>query len=210
MVKVSVYNQEGKSVGELELAQDVFAVEMRPQAIAQVVHAQAASARKPYAHTKDRSEVRGGGKKPWKQKGTGRARHGSIRSPLWVGGGITFGPTKERNYAKKINKKARRAAVKMCLSDKVRGNKFIVLESLGELKKTRDLEKMLMKLPSAKHSTLLTLGVASQDVLRSVRNLEYLATLPAKSLNVGDVLKYEYLVTTKEGVETMTQALANI
>ncbi len=207
MVKVTLYNTKGDAVGEIDLSQDVFDVEMRGEAVSSVVTAHMANARSTYAHAKDRSEVRGGGRKPWKQKGTGRARHGSIRSPLWVGGGVTFGPTRERVFTKKVNKKMKRAAVRMCLSDKVRDKKLVIVDGFGDLHKTKELELVLEKLPSAKHKTLLTLADAPQEMVRATRNISYLATLPAKSLNVMDVLKSEYVVTTKEGVEAITGML---
>ncbi len=135
-MKVKVYNTKGETVGEQELDPQIFGVKINPVVVQQAVVAQQANARAPIAHTKGRGEVRGGGKKPWAQKGTGRARHGSIRSPLWRGGGITFGPTKFRNFSIKINKKAKRAALLMALSDRAQDQKIILLDKL-ELEKPK-------------------------------------------------------------------------
>ena len=129
-MKVKIYNQEGKEVGSQELSEKVFGVKLDEGVVHQVAVAMFANRRQVLAHAKDRSEVRGGGKKPWKQKGTGRARHGSIRSPLWVGGGVTFGPTRDRNFKKKINEKTRRKAIFMCLSDRVKNNKLVLLDKI--------------------------------------------------------------------------------
>ena len=139
MAKVKVYNQEGKSTAEIELPADIFEVALNEGLLHQVVVALEANSRQVLAHTKDRSEVRGGGRKPWKQKGTGRARHGSIRSPIWKGGGVTFGPQKIRNFTKKLNKQVKRKALAMTLSDKVSNNNFIAIESLAlpEVKRFR-------------------------------------------------------------------------
>lgn len=142
MPKATVYNQEGAIVGSQDLSEEIFGVKPKMAVIHQVVTAMMANRRQVLAHTKDRGEVRGGGKKPWRQKGTGRARHGSIRSPLWVGGGVTFGPTKERNFKKKINDKMRRKAIFMCLSDRVADKKLILLDEikLDEIKTKRMVE----------------------------------------------------------------------
>src|SRR3990167_5612152 len=128
-MKATVYNQEGKEVGAMELPARLFGVELNPDLVHQVMVAQLANARQILAHTKTRGEVRGGGRKPWKQKHTGRARHGSIRSPIWVGGGIVFGPRKDRNYHQKINKKVAKKALLMALSDKVANDKLVLLDS---------------------------------------------------------------------------------
>ncbi len=147
MPKVTVYNQDGAIVGSQELSDEVFGVKPKDALIHQVVTAMMANKRQVLAHTKGRSEVRGGGKKPWRQKGTGRARHGSIRSPLWVGGGITFGPTKERNFKQKINDKMRRKAILMGLSDRVSDGKMVLLDKieLDEFK-TKKIAMIIEKL----------------------------------------------------------------
>jgi len=130
-MKVNVYNQEGAVTGSQDLSDKVFGVKVKDEVVHQVAVAMMGNKRQVLAHAKGRSEVRGGGRKPWRQKGTGRARHGSIRSPLWVGGGVTFGPTKERNFSKKINIKMRRIAIRMCLSDRVKDGKLILLDGIS-------------------------------------------------------------------------------
>jgi len=148
-MKYQVYNRQGEKVEEVELNQAVFDIEVNEELVHQAVVAQMANKRKVLARTKDKSEVRGGGRKPWKQKGTGRARHGSSRSPLWIGGGVTFGPTKDRNFKKKINKKMKRKALFMCLSDRVKDKNLLLLDKL-ELNeaKTKELYKLLRVLIS--------------------------------------------------------------
>ncbi|KAA0205979.1 50S ribosomal protein L4 [Candidatus Uhrbacteria bacterium] len=131
MPNVSIYSQDGKSVGEMSLPEAYFGVKAKPKLVHEVLVAQQANRRKAVAHTKNRGEVSGGGKKPWKQKGTGRARQGSIRSPQWVGGGIVFGPRAERNFSVKVNRKAKQKALFMALSDKVANKSLLVIESSG-------------------------------------------------------------------------------
>jgi len=130
MIKTPVYNVNGEKVSEVELNPKVFGLAVKPDLVSFVVIAQKANQRQVLAHTKNKGEVRGGGRKPWRQKGTGRARHGSIRSPLWRGGGVTFGPTKERNFSLKINKKEKRQALLMVLSDKAKHEKIILIDKL--------------------------------------------------------------------------------
>jgi len=147
MAKATVYNQLGEKLKEVELNPKVFGLEIKPELIQQAVVSQQANRRQNLAHTKGRGEVRGGGRKPWRQKGTGRARHGSIRSPLWRGGGITFGPTKDQNYSLKINKKAKRKAILMSLSDKANNQKIILLDKLElDEAKTKKFFKILLNL----------------------------------------------------------------
>jgi large subunit ribosomal protein L4 len=202
MLKVKVYNLAGKELEELKLDPEVFDVEIKPELVHQVVEIQQANARQNLAHTKGRAEVRGGGKKPWKQKGTGRARHGSSRSPIWVGGGVTFGPTKERNFSKKINKRMKRKALFMSLTDKVKENNFVVVDKieLPEIK-TKDLVSIIKKLPNKdSKSNLIVLTNKDDKLTRSARNLQKTKVILADSLNVLDIIKYEYLMIDKEGV----------
>ena len=206
MIKVKVYNTIGEVVGEKELSPTVFGVPVNQALVHQVVVGQQANSRQVLAHTKGRGEVRGGGKKPWKQKGTGRARHGSIRSPIWRGGGVTFGPTKERNFTKKINQKMKRQALLMCLSDKVANDKLIIIDqfSLPE-RKTKHMATLLNKLPSKKRRTLLALNVKDEIVLVAGRNLPQLTTLPANSLNVVDLLRHEYLLVPQAALSELAK-----
>ncbi|HDQ22563.1 MAG TPA: 50S ribosomal protein L4 [Candidatus Uhrbacteria bacterium] len=207
MVKIKIYNPEGKELEEIKLDSAVFGVEIKPELIHQVVEAQQANARLKLAHAKTRAEVRGGGKKPWRQKGTGRARHGSIRSPLWIGGGATFGPSKERIFAKKINKKMKRKALFMVLSDKVKENNFIALDKFNLAGiKTKDLVNILKKLPFEKQeSILIVLPEKIEAIIKSAVNLPKVKTILADSLNVVDILKYNYLLIDKVGIKKIVE-----
>jgi len=207
MAKIKVYNLEGKEVEEISLDPKIFAVEINPALVHQAVEIQQANARQNFAHTKDRSEVRGGGRKPWRQKGTGRARHGSIRSPIWSGGGVTFGPRKEREFAKKINKKMKRKALFMTLTDKVKENNLIVVDKLQLTEiKTKKLAEIISKLPiKGKKSLLLAMAVKDDNIIKSAKNLPKLKTILADSLNIVDILKYNYLVIDKQGVKKIVE-----
>jgi len=144
MAKLNIYNQKAEKTGDIEVSDKVFGVKMSEALIHQAVVAQMANERQVIAHTKGRAEVRGGGKKPWKQKGTGRARAGSSRSPIWIGGGVTFGPTKERNFSKKINKKMKQKALLMAISDRVKNGEIIVLDNLNTKEfKTKVMDTIL-------------------------------------------------------------------
>lgn len=187
----------GETVGEETLNPTLFEVEAKVGLIHQAVIAQLANRRQVVAHTKNRGEVRGGGIKPWKQKGTGRARQGSIRSPLWVGGGVVFGPRNDRNFSKKINKKMKRKALLMCLSDRAKENKVILLDKLEmENFKTKKMAEMFSKLPGKGEKTLVVLEGNDRKVVKSAANLPGLKTIEVKGLNVVDVLQYEYMVMT--------------
>jgi len=158
MPKVQVYNLNGEKIREVELSASIFNIEIKPEVVQLVVVAQMANSRESIAHAKGRAEVRGGGRKPWNQKGTGRARHGSSRSPLWVGGGVTFGPTKERNFKKQVNKKVKKKALNMVLTDKVQNNNLILVEDFNIPEaKTKSLVEVLNKLPGKGKKTLLVL-----------------------------------------------------
>ena len=196
-MKVTVYNQKGEETGKTELPSEIFDVKFNADLVHQVVVSQMANQRRVIAHTKDRSEVKGGGKKPWRQKGTGRARTGSIRSPLWRGGGITFGPTKEREYGKIIPKKIRRKALFAVLSQKLRDKQLIVLDELKiEKPKTKEIKKIIKN-----KSILIALPKIDKNVILSARNIPKTHTIPAKDLNCLDILKYKYLMLPKEAIE---------
>ncbi len=199
---IPIYNQSGVKIGEHELDAKVFGLKVSPVVVHQVLVAQLANARAPLAHTKMRGEVSGGGKKPWKQKGTGRARHGSIRSPLWRGGGVVFGPRNERNFEQKVNKKMKKKAVFMCLSDKVAFQKLIALDSLDLADgKTKTFVKLLNSLPVGGKKVLVGLGAPNKNVMAGAKNLKQVWATDAGSLNVRDLLKYEYLLITPEGLQ---------
>lgn len=200
MPNVSVYNETGSQVGSLVLSDALFAVKPEQAIIHEAMVAQRANARRAIANTKTRGEVSGGGKKPWKQKGTGRARQGSIRSPQWVGGGITFGPTSERNFSVKINKKLKRKALFMALSDKVQNQKLMVLESMATTSaKTKYAASVIAKLPIDRNVLLVVPG-ASAVLMRMVRNLQNVKLVSANSVNLIDVLTYRSVVFLKDAV----------
>lgn len=199
MQPFDVYNMDGKPVGKHELPPQLFGVPVKPELVQQAVVALMANARQPVAHTKHRGEVRGGGRKPWRQKGTGRARHGSIRSPLWKGGGVTFGPRNTRNVSLGINAKAKRKALLMALSAKADSRNIILLDSLRlPQPKTKAFVAFLARLPFPKGkswpSTLTILPASSPEVIRASRNLPRVSTIRADSLNVVDVVRHEYLL----------------
>lgn len=206
-----IYNQEGKEVGKTELPVEIFDVPMNKDLVHQVVVAQMANARQVLAHTKDRSEARGGGAKPWRQKGTGRARHGSIRSPIWRGGGVTFGPTKERVFAKKINKKMKRKALLMVLSSKVRDKEMVLLDKLELAQaKTKQIMEVFNNLEAKikkdlTKGTLIVLLTSDQKIIRAIKNIPKIKTIRADSLNVSDVLSYRYLLMPQEAIEVIKE-----
>lgn len=204
---VKVHNQEGKEVGKVELPANVFGLKVNEELICQAVNAQRANSREAIAHTKDRSEVRGGGRKPWRQKGTGRARHGSIRSPIWRGGGVTFGPTNERVFSQKINKKMKRKALLMTLSSKVRDKESIILDKLDLTEaKTKKMVEILNKLKSKlkkdlDKGVLIVLPTVAQKIITASRNISKVKTIQADSLNIYDILSYHYLLMPKESIK---------
>lgn len=208
MAQVKLYNQKGEAIGNLELDKDVFEVAAKPVVVHQVYNAMMANAREPWADTKGKGEVRGGGKKPWKQKGTGRARHGSIRSPIWKGGGVTFGPKTERNYKQKINKKMNQLAVEMCLSDKVRSEKFVVLDDFTATGKTKEMAGLRKVLPGAGRMTLWLLAEKDIKMKQGLRGLATVDIEQAKDLNVVDILNHQYIIITKKGVEILEKRLS--
>ena len=206
-----VFNQEGKEVEKVELPAEIFGLEINEDLICQAVNAQRANTRKVIAHTKDRSEARGGGRKPWRQKGTGRARHGSIRSPIWRGGGVTFGPTKERVFTQKINKKMKRKALFMALSSKVKDKESILLDKLELTKaKTKKMAEILNKLKTKlkkdlDKGILIVLPAANEKIVKAARNIPKIKTIQADSLNVLDVLSYKYLLMPQDAVKIIKE-----
>ncbi len=211
MAKITIYNQAGQEAGDFELPKNIFEVKVNHDVLHQVLLAQRANARHSIAHTKGRGEVRGGGKKPWKQKGTGRSRHGSIRSPIWKGGGVAFGPTKERNFAQKINKKMKRQALYMALSSKLQDHQLLMLEGISfSVPKTKEAFTMVKNLSTKlvgyktgrtkSDSILLVVPHEDKMVMKSARNLPFVEVMSAKSLNVEDILKNKYMIVVKDAV----------
>jgi len=206
MISVPVYNQQGKKIDSMELSESVFKVAAKSGVVQQVVTSLLAGRRASSAHTKTRSEVRGGGKKPWKQKHTGRARHGSIRSPLWRGGGVTFGPRNTRNYVKKINDKVRAAALRMVLSEKVSQKKLIILDALTVTGKTKELASTLRALPASR-SHLVVAAKSNPLLVRAAQNMPSVALTSPASLNAYDALTSDSLVMVREAVEHIAKKL---
>jgi len=208
-MKVSVYDQQGKEVGTTILPKEIFDVSMNSDLVHQVMVSQMANRRRVIAHTKDRGEVRGGGRKPWRQKGTGRARHGSIRSPIWRGGGVTFGPTKERNFKKEIPKKMQRKALMAVLSAKAKNNLLLILDELNiERTKTKLMDNVLKKLPCAGKSCLIALPRNEKNIILAARNLAKTETVEARNLNCLDLLSFKYLIMPKESIKTLEETFS--
>ncbi|MBQ6860415.1 MAG: 50S ribosomal protein L4 [Clostridia bacterium] len=206
MPKVDLLNIEGKKVGNIELSDDIFAVEVNEDVMHEVVLNYLANQRQGTQSTKTRSEVRGGGKKPWKQKGTGRARQGSIRAPQWIKGGIALGP-KPRSYKYTLNKKVKRLALKSALTTKVLENKLIVLDALElEEIKTKTMAGILANLNVEK--ALVVLPENNLNVQASTRNIPNVKTALVNTINTYDILKYDMFVVTKAAVEKIEEVYA--
>ncbi|HZW83478.1 MAG TPA: 50S ribosomal protein L4 [Candidatus Deferrimicrobium sp.] len=207
MPNVAVYNMQGAQVGEIELNSDVFGVEVNQTVLHSAVVLQLASLRRGTHSTKLRGEVSGGGRKPWRQKGTGRARAGSIRSPLWRGGAILFGP-KPRDYGFSMPKKQRRLALKSALSSKVESGKLIVLDELNfDAPKSKQVVELLNNL-KVSGKVLVVTGEFNETVEKSARNIAGVAALEASGLNVYDILHHDTLVVTKAAVAKVEEVLA--
>ena len=206
MAKVSVYNIEGNQVGEMELNDAIFGVEVNEHLVHMAVVNHLAATRQGTQSAKTRSDVSGGGKKPWRQKGTGHARQGSTRAPQWTGGGVVFAP-KPRTYEFKINKKERRLALKSVLTSKVNENKFIVLDSfnMDEIK-TKKFQAVMNNLKVTK--ALVVLNEKNDNVTLSARNIPTVKTALTNTINVYDILKYDTVVVTKDAVDTIQEVYA--
>ena len=206
MANVAVYNIEGKKVGTLELNDAVFGVKINEHLVHMAVVSQLANKRQGTQSAKTRAEVRGGGRKPWRQKGTGHARQGSIRSPQWRGGGVVFAP-KPRDYSFKMNRKEKALALKSALTSKVNAEKIIVLDELSfDEIKTKKMKEVLSNLKLDK--ALIVLDKKDANVILSARNLQKVRTVLSNSINVYDVLKYDTLVLTKDAVAQLEEVYA--
>ena len=206
MANVSVYNMEGNEVGSLELNDAVFGVEINEHLVHMAVVQQLANNRQGTQKAKTRSEVRGGGKKPWRQKGTGHARQGSIRAPQWKGGGVVFAP-KPRDYSFKLNKKEKRAALKSALTSRVNESKFIVVDDLKlDGIKTKRFQEVLNNLKVNK--ALVILNDNDESVMMSARNIPAVKTALTNTINVYDIMKYDTVVVTKDAVATIEEVYA--
>ncbi|ATY83694.1 50S ribosomal protein L4 [Kyrpidia spormannii] len=207
MPKVAVYNAAGEQVGELELSEKVFGVDVKPAVLHQAVVAQLANARQGTRATKNRALVRGGGRKPWRQKGTGRARQGSIRAPQWVGGGTVFGP-QPRDFSMRLPKKLRRLAIRGALSSKVSEGSLIVLDSIPiEAPKTKEMIRILSNLKVPGKALVVGEGL-NQPAYLSARNIPGVKYLPATDINVVDLLHHDHLVVTTGAVKRIEEVFA--
>jgi len=220
-MKTTVYNHAGKKSREIELPENLFGLNWNADLVHQVAVGMASNARANTAHTKDRSEVRGGGRKPWRQKGTGQARHGSKRSPIWVGGGITHGPRNERNYDKKINKKMRSKALAVVLSQKLRDGQVMFVDRMDELSgKTKDMKTIFEgfakvsgfeTLNTQKHNNAFLVAPEPTDVLKqSAKNLFHVSLQDVRNLNVLDILNHRYIIVSHpESIIELLQGKVN-
>ncbi len=204
-MKVNLYNQKGEVVGDVELNSRIFEVKPNEHLLAEAVRIQLSNSRQGTSNTKTRAEVRGGGRKPWKQKGTGRARAGSTRSPIWRKGGVTFGPRANQNWTLKINKKAKTKALFMSLSDKAKDKALVVIEQIAlEKGKTKEFVKVLTDLntafKTAAKKQLLVLPRAEASLVRSTKNLQGIKTILANSLNLVDVLTADRMLVLKDSL----------
>lgn len=222
-IKLNVYNQKAEVAGQMEVSERIFGAKVNRVIINEAVVAQNANERQVLANTLDRSEVRGGGKKPWRQKGTGRARAGSSRSPIWIGGGVTFGPTKDRNFKKKLNKKSRQAALFMLLSDRLADNRLLVLENPAltdyKTKVMNDsisaLEEKVLKLiiddtkkngkkaRTERRSLVIISAEYDDKFIRSVRNLAGVTMLNSENINIVDLMKARNIILTQGSVKKL-------
>ena len=206
MANVSVYNIEGKEVGTIDLSDAVFGVEVNEHLVHMAVVSQLANKRQGTQKAKTRSEVSGGGRKPWRQKGTGHARQGSTRSPQWTGGGVVFAPT-PRDYSMKLNKKEKRAALKSALTSRVEENKFIVIDEINfEEAKTKNFANILKSLDVSK--ALVVLEDDNKNAELSARNIADVKTAKTNTINVYDILKYNTVITTKAVVAKIEEVYA--
>lgn len=206
MPTVGLFNKEGNKIEDIQLNDNIFAVEVNADAMHQVVVALLANKRQGTQSAKTRAEVRGGGIKPWRQKGTGRARQGSIRAPQWIKGGVVFAP-KPRDYRMSIPKSMRRVAMLSALTSKVQNDEMVVLDSLTlEAPKTKEIVKVLNAFNAKK--TLIVTAEANETVYKSARNIEGVAVLPVNNINVYDLLKYSKVIMTKDAVSKIEEVYA--
>jgi len=207
MPKVTLYTQDGTASGDVQLNEEVFGIEPNEHVLHEAVLMQRASQRQGTHAVKNRGQVRGGGKKPWRQKGTGRARHGSIRSPIWVGGGVVFGPT-PRSYKYQLPKKVRRLAIKSALSTKVQEENVVVLEDIQfDQPKTKEVVNLLKAL-NVDEKALFVVAETDENLLRSANNLQHVKVITVEQLNVLDVLSHDKLILTKDAAEKADEVLS--
>jgi large subunit ribosomal protein L4 len=219
-MKTPVYNIEGKEINKIDLPEQIFELPWNADLVHQVVTTMATNARQPIAHTKNRGEVRGGGKKPWKQKGTGRARHGSSRSPIWIGGGVTFGPRNEKDYSRKINKKMKAKTLAIILSKKLKDNEIIFVDSLNlTAPKSKDAKSRIVSLATVagfeklatkrKNTALISLSKKDNNIKKSFANFSNFLTEEVRNINPIDLMNYKYVVfeNPEETVKVLTERI---
>ena len=211
-MNVKVYNEKKEEVREVELNDKIFGIRPNYDLLHQVIQAVQASLRKPWAHTKDRGEVSGGGKKPWRQKGTGRSRQGSTRSPIWVKGGVAHGPTKERNFSQKLNKKMKDKALKMLVSLKVKQGWMQIISDEVKLdcsktKSADNLFAVFLRTGKKTNRGLFVADFSDKNKALGFRNLQYVRWLPVKGLNILDLVNFRYLILTESSLEKLTEHL---
>lgn len=207
MPKVTLYNMLGEKVGDIDLNDNIFGIEVNEHAIYEVVKNQLANRRQGTQSAKTRTEVRGGGRKPWRQKGTGRARQGSIRAPHWTGGGVTFAP-KPRDYSYKVPKKVKKLAMKSALSSKVENNEIIVLDELDLSEpKTKEMVKILNSIDAGKKA-LIVMDEKNANVIKSANNIPNVQTILVNTLNVYDILNHDSFIITKDAVRKVEEVYA--
>jgi large subunit ribosomal protein L4 len=207
MPQITKYDTTGNQVGDIDLSDHVFNENINEHVVHQVITAQLAAMRRGTASTKNRSEVSGGGRKPWRQKGTGRARHGSIRSPLWVGGGTVFGP-KPRDYKQRVPKKVKKLALRSILSDKVKHDSLIVLDKLAfDQPKTRQVIELLANLKLEDKKVLIIIPEKDANIYLSTRNIPGVKTLVVDALNAYDLLDNDFIIMVKEAVQRVEEVL---
>ena len=210
-MELSVYNLDKKEVGKVDVSDKFFNVPFKNNFIHQIYTSLLSSARKSIAHAKDRSEVSGGGKKPWRQKGTGRARHGSNRSPIWTGGGVTFGPRNDRNFFRKVNKKAKAKALQMVLSQKIKDNELFVIDSLA-FQKTKDSENVLANFDTLKRRNkvfYLVFDKSNKENVLGLKNLAYAYYTTIDSINLISLLKYKNVLINKDAILALENRFNN-
>ena len=210
MPKCDLISQKGDKKSEIELNKTIFDNTAKEDLIYQAVVAQMANARYTIASSKIRSEVRGGGKKPWKQKGTGNARAGSSRSPIWIGGGVTFGPRNNRNFSNKIPSKMRRKAIYLALSKKLKEKKLILIDKLEFSNiKTKNALEFLNNLPIKEGTILLVIDKSNKNVELSCQNINFMKVSLSSNLNIYDILLYDYIIFTKSSIEELEKIYLN-
>lgn len=212
-MKTKIYNQKCEVVGEVDLPSEIAEIKIDPNLVHEIVRSQMANVRQVLAHTKTRAEVRGGGKKPWKQKGTGRARAGSNRSPLWVGGGIIFGPRNNRNFKVKINKKINRKAMCMALGDKFQQNSLLIFDKLvAENYSTKQFDKFFKTVETEilgeknqkNKRSILVINNKDEKVRNSIRNLSGVEIINNENINLLDLIKFKYIIMTQNALESLS------